>query len=169
MRVLTIPEMLDNPYVKRKEEEPLSVPRSVRDLPERDRNEIEEVYTFSNSFIDLKQTCEEMFCNILMSRQSTGRDIVLSGRIVEKIVKMNDDRTIDLEELEWTFLKERFFPEDHGKKEEEKVFQGFGLTAKMYPLLDAIENAPKKKEEEEPSIKHVEPGNKQPEKEEVKV
>ena len=148
MRILVLPEILENPYVVRKEKSALEAPESIKDLPEKDIKEIEGLYTAINTYVDLIQTCEEVFCNILMTRKNTGKDIVLSGRVVEKVIKMGEDRTIKLEELEWTFLKERFFPEDHGKKEEDKVFQGFGLTAKMYPLLDAIENALKEKEEE---------------------
>ncbi len=170
MRILTFPELLESPYVKRIEREPLSAPESIKGLPKEDIEEIEGIYTSINTYIDLEQTCEEVFCNILMARKNTGRDIVLSGRIVEKVIKMGDDKVIGLEELEWTFLKKEFFPEDYGKKDEEKVFQGFGLTAKMYPLLDAIENAPKKKEEEgKPNLELKKSGNEQPEKEEVEV
>ena len=169
MRVLKIPEILKNPYVTRREKEPLSPPDSINTLSEKDKIEIEGVYNFANGHIDSEQNCEEILCNILMGRKDTGRDIVLSGRIVEKIIKMGDSKIIKLEELEYTFLKERFFPEDFGKKDEDKVFQGFGLTAGMYPLLDAIENAPKEKEEEDKPKLELKKGNEQPVKEEVKT
>ena len=170
MRILVLPEILENPYVVRKEKSALEAPESIKDLPEKDRAEIEGLYASINTYVDLIQTCEEVFCNILMTRKNTGKDIVLSGRVVEKVIKMGEDRTIKLEELEWTFLKETFFPEDHGKKDEEKVFQGFGLTAKMYPLLEAIENAPKDKEEEDkPKLELKKPSNEQPVEEEVET
>ena len=153
MRVLKIPEILKNPYVIRREKEPLSPPDSIKTLSKEDRAEIDDIYNFANGHIDLEQNCEEILCNILMGRKDTGRDIVLSGRIVETIIKMKEDKIIKLEELEYTFLKERFFPEDFGKKDDEKVFQGFGLTPGMYPLLDAIENAPKEQEvEDKPTL-----------------
>ena len=50
------------------------------------------------------------------------------------------------------------------------MFQGFGLTAKMYPLLEAIENAPKEKEEEDkPKLELKKPSNEQPVEEEVET
>ena len=143
MRVFTLPAMLPTPCPIRKEDEPLTPPESIERLPSEDRKTVEDIYTAVNRYITIEETSEEVICRILMARKKEGRDIILAGHIIEKVVSMKEDRVILLEELEWTYLKKVFFPEDHGKKEEDKVFQGFQLTAVMYPILEAIEDAKK--------------------------
>lgn len=150
---------------KIKDKSALIPPESIKVLSEADQFTIRDLYVTFARFIELEENTRDVLCNILMGRKLKGRDVVLAGKIVAKIKFMEDNDYIILEELELSYLKRVFYPEDNTKKGEPQVFTGFELTPKMYPFLDALNNTEEYKAGEvikSVDLKIYKPSNEQP-------